>query len=384
MTAQRRLLILGAAEVQRDAVEVARDQGHWVAVAAAALGPAADLADHAELLDLLDVDGVERLAAQLGVDAVYSVGSDRAMPTVAEVSRRLGLPALVTLRTAVECNDKGAMRARLAGQPGQLRSALVADGDPMPAGMAYPVVVKPTDSQGQRGVALVHGERELAGAVSAACAFSRDGRAILEDYVPGPELSANGYLRAGELVFFGVSDREVWPDHLGLVRAHRYPSRVDDTTLAATREVVLASARAMGLTDGPVYAQLKAGPQGPVLIEITPRLDGCHLWRLWREAAGVDLLAMTLDDLLGEGLLGPPEELPDDGSGPRHGEWLIEFDALPPGSTFSHDASRPAGEPASDEIHHRSYYADGQVVRPINGRLEKVGYRLRRAERVGG
>lgn len=367
-----RLLLLGATEVQRDAVEVAHELGLEVSVAAADPGPASRLAGDFHQVSLLDVEGVERTAREVAADVVYSVGSDRAMPTVAEVSCRLGLPTLVQPRTAVDANDKGAMRRRLQGRPGQLAYGVV-DGPALPPGVRLPCVVKPTDSQGQRGVALVRDEQALAPAVALARTFSRDDRAMVEEYAEGPEVSVNGYLRGGELEFVGVSDRVTHPDHLGLVQAHRFPAAATDPRVdEQLAEVLLASALGLGLQAGPVYAQLKVTADGPRLIEVTPRLDGCHLWRLWRSACGADLLRTALQDLLdlpGRAPLPRPDR-----SAP--GVWRIDFDLLPPGSTMGEDAGADLLTAGATALHRASYYAPGDVVRALNGHQEKVAYRL--------
>lgn len=367
-----RLLLLGATEVQRDAVEVAHDLGLEVSVAAAEPGPASRMAGDYHQVSLLDVDGVERTAREVGADVVYSVGSDRAMPTVAEVSRRLGLPSLVEPATAVDANDKGAMRRRLQGRPGQLAHGVV-DGPALPPGVSYPCVVKPTDSQGQRGVALVRDDRSFAEAVALARTFSRDDRAIVEEYAEGPEVSVNGYLRGGELEYVGVSDRVTHPDHLGLVQAHRFPAEATDAAVDdQLAEVLLASALGLGLQDGPVYAQLKVTPAGPRLIEVTPRLDGCHLWRLWRAACGADLLRTALHDLLdlpGRAPLPRPERTATD-------VWRIDFDLLPPGSAMGEEMGADLLTGEATLLHRGSYYAPGDVVRALNGHQEKVAFRL--------
>lgn len=373
------VVILGGAAVQAEALVAAHALGHEAHVVAARCGAAAaDAADAVVTLDLRDVDAVTAYASEVGAAAVYSVGSDLAMPVVAEVSERLGLASLVSRHTADLCHHKHLMRAVLRELPGAIPHASVSRGDPLP--LPLPVIVKPDDSQGQRGLALVTAEEAFAPALEQALRHSSTGRAIVEAYVAGPEVSVNGYLRGGRLVFAGVSDRLTWPDELGLVRGHAYPPQAatgPDLDEAVT--VLDHACRAIGLADGPVYAQMIVSPQGVRMVEISPRLDGCHLWRLWRAASGVDLLAAAVAAACGESdsTALAVHERPLVPIRPSEGEpsTAIEFDCLPPGATV------PPRAPAQDApgvLRRVHYYQPGAVVGPVNGRMEKVGWTLRR------
>lgn len=374
------VVILGGADVQAEAVEAAHALGREVHVVAAHCGDAARAAaDVVVTLDLTDVDGVTAYAEQVGAAAVYSVGSDLAMPVVAEVTQRLGLPALVSPGTADLCHHKHQARALLQDAPGSVRHATVtrADGPDPTIPVPLPVIVKPDDAQGQRGLSLVTDWSQLAAALDHALSHSRNGRAVVEEYIAGPEISVNGFLQDGTLVFVGVSDREVWPDHVGLVRGHRFPARA--ATGPSWQEAVAVldhACRAIGLRDGPVYAQMIVGPDGVRLVEVSPRLDGCHLWRLWLAVTGVDLLRAALNLACGEVAPLTADRplvpvLPDEDEPVT----TIDFDCLPPGSTAPGTELVPAaGENVLDQAR---YYAPGALVRPVNGRMEKIGWTLR-------
>lgn len=382
-TAPGTVVILGGADVQAEAVQCARALGKEVHVLAAECGDAArEAATTVVRLDLTDVDAVAAHAERIGAQAVVSVGSDLAMPVVAAVSERLGLRSPVRPRTAFLCHHKSEVRRLLHSAPGAVAHAEARRGDGLT--MPPPVIVKPDDGQGQRGLSLVTDEEGFPAALTHALAHSRTGQALVEEYVPGPEISVNGFLVDGRLVFAGVSDRVTWPGKLGLVRAHTFPSRVArpwDVQQAV--EVLGTACERIELRDGPVYAQMIVGRAGVRLVEVTPRLDGCHLWRLWKVVTGVDLLAAAMATYCGEPLpaaltAGDPDLLPvpepEDGS-----VVTIEFDCLPPGSRMP--AVRP--EPDPQVLDRASYYAQGAVVRTVNGQFEKVGWTLRTG-RPGG
>lgn len=372
------IIILGGAAVQSEALVAAHALGHPAHVVAAQCGAAArEEADAVVTLDLRDVDAVTAYASGVGAAAVYSVGSDLAMPVVAEVSERLGLPSLVSRHTADLCHHKHRMRDVLRDMPGAVRHASVSRGDVLP--LPLPVIVKPDDSQGQRGLALVTAEAQFAPALEQALRHSGSGRAIVEEYVAGPEISVNGYLHGGRLIFAGVSDRLIWPDELGLVRGHAYPPQAaSESDLREAVTILDHACRAISLREGPVYAQMIVGPQGVRMVEISPRLDGCHLWRLWRAVTGVDLLLAAVADACGEpdpvNLAAHDRPLVPVSPSEDEPHTTIEFDCLPPGATV------PEWDTADDAdvLGRRHYYQPGAVVGTVNGRMEKTGWTLRR------
>ena len=354
-----RVLILGAAAVQADAVASARAKGHKVHVCAAIPGPASPLADATADFSFTERDLLADYVHRNDIDVVYSVGSDVAMPVIGWIGEALGLPYLVGEQVAAICNNKTLMRAALAAHDfsGNAWFVTVEPGDAVPQ-PGRPVIVKPADSQGQRGIARVD-SGDLTDAVSAAQAASRTGTAIVEEWLEGPEVSVNGYLVDGVPALAVVSDRHVWPEHVGLVSGHTMPpTTISDEQAEATAVMVMEAARLLGIQQGPVYAQVKATEDGPRLVEISPRLDGCHLWAVIRECYGIDLIDAVWTHLID----GAPPTFPEVVADRTVG---IDFVCAPPGTRASFDGSEDV-----------RYYEPGQEIRAINGRFEKIGYRI--------
>lgn len=356
-----RLLVLGAAAVQDDLIRTAQDHGMTVHCCARDdSGPGARTADVFSEFSFLDAPRLLEYVRDNQIDAVYSTGSDIAMPAASEVSEALGLPRFVSSDSARTMNNKGAMRSRLVGTPGHVWFE-VTQGE-APSNPPFPVIVKPVDSQGQRGVSLVRDESELPAAIAHACASSRTDSAIVEEYLEGPELSVNGYAVPGRDPVLFTSDRDTWPQFTGLVKGHVMPPRaVDPATAQEAQQTVAAAAAALGVDSGPFYAQVKATPRGPRIVEISPRLDGCHLWKLIRATHGVDLMSALVRHLV----WGVAPDFAPTSNGSR---FSIDFTCVPPGE--------PAPEAAPTDGHYVPYYRAGETVRPVNGRFEKIGYAI--------
>lgn len=367
--AKKNLLILGAAAVQDDAVKAAQKLGYNVYVAAqAADGPAARSADKFIEENFMNLEAMRDLIVAENIDAVYSTGSDLAMPVASKLSERLELPHFVSAKTATACNDKVAMRLATQDLMGSVPAIKSGEEGCPEITFDGPWIVKPSDAQGQRGITKVEKSEELGTAIEFARSHSRSNNAIIERFVGGTEISVNAYMVAGKLVFLTVSDRETWPEYVGLIRAHIIPSQYveDPRLMAEIQDVLEAFALRLGIENGPLYAQMKVENGRAYVIEITPRLDGCHMWRLIKQASGFDLMDATLRHLL-------TGEIPTDFGGPINEKWKLEFHCQAPNT----QALYPEGYDVVDgkEFSYR-YYEPGAVIRPVNGRFDKIGYRI--------
>jgi biotin carboxylase len=367
-----RVLILGVGNAQLDAIALCKARGHEVfAISYRDEGRGRQLADHFAVVNVTDEQRVLEYARSIGAGMVYSVGSDVAMPTASFVSTELGLPHFVDAKTARLLQDKSELRSFLATQgisPLAFRSATkLQDLDDW---TEFPAILKPVDSQGQRGVSEAANRQQLEATFDDTLAQSRSGRVIVEQYVEGPEISLNAFVLKGKLMHAFVSDRySVQGLPGGIVRAHALPSEVEPRHAAQATKLASQVVRALGIRNGPVYFQLKCGASGVVVIEVAPRLDGCHLWRLIKLGTGIDLLTLTFDTLEGiDSTETPRSAALKSTSGAR---LLLEFFLAPPNIPCNvHPRTNSA------DLYTEWYYSPGEIVRPINGRMEKLGYRI--------
>ncbi|SMY00906.1 ATP-grasp domain-containing protein [Brevibacterium antiquum] len=299
-----KVLILGGLAGQVDALESLRRRGVETHMCGhEKKGPGVDEADHFHIADITSVDAVKRVAIEIGADMVYSVGSDIAMPTVVRVSEDLGLPHFHGVELTDILRQKQEIRARLAAPDlSPVRFLTVEREDPSPVWNVFPAIVKPVDSQGQRGITLIQAAAEIDDAIAIAKENSVSGPVIIEEFLEGPEISAHVVVVDSEIKFFLPSDRFVWNGPLvGMPAAHSVPLREETAVWADEfRELAESIVTTLGVKEGPLYFQAICTTAGPRIIEIASRLDGCHLWRLLRFSTGFDLMDAVLGRLLGE------------------------------------------------------------------------------------
>jgi len=308
MPKRRHVLIVGCGFPQVGLVRAARRLGYEVT--GVDLNPDAIgvcEVDHFLRASTGDLDAVCSAFRESGAQAIATSGSELALTTTAHAANRLGLPFYADTETIHRCQAKDAMRAcyRAAGltipsfKPCpdiELAKAFVER-------VGLPVVVKPANGWGQRGVSRVDELAQLQSSVQLAIEASHGGGgAVLETCVSGHEVSVNGWVEDGRLVSYCVTDREVFPGRapLGVMRSEITPSVLDDALVAMAVSEAQAGAQALGLRRGPCYSQVVVSSDGAVLFETAARLGGGFDADVTRLACGVDLyvrlLGVAFDD----------------------------------------------------------------------------------------
>ena len=304
-----RLLVLGAGPAQLGLLEAAHDRGLWVAVVDRdPAAPGFRFADRRCILSTEDEPAIERLITALEIDGIVSPGTDWPVGVAARVAERTGLPHPIGPATAVLATNKLRQRERLAeeGVP-QPRWWVVGGADELPE-IAGPVVVKAPDRQGQKGLTLVEDPAELPDAIERARSAARNGLALVEELVDGPEVTVVGFSVGGAFTALTVTDRVVAdPPAFGVALAHVWPCEVSET-LKVSGTVARALA-ALGIEDGPSYTQLRIDAHGPKVIEVAARLGGGHDAELAHVVTGIDLNRLAIDAAVGnETDIGPLAE----------------------------------------------------------------------------
>jgi biotin carboxylase len=317
----KRLLVLGAGPAQLGLLRAARERGLFViALDRDPAAPGFEFADRRAVVSTEDEPAIGMLAAAEVLDGVIAPGNDWPVAIAARVAARLGLSHPLSPQTAAVAVSKLRQRERLAeeGVP-QPEWRVVTEA---PNDLSLPVVVKPPDRQGQKGLTLVRDRELLPEAVERAVSTSRTNVALVEELVEGPEVTVNAFSTGGHFHPLTVTDRLTATDEaaFGVALAHAWPS-VHDVEGAV--EVASAAATALGIESGPTYTQVVLGPEGPRVMELAARVGGGHDAELCLAALGVDLNGLALAAALGE-----PVEVPN--PQPRGGA-CVRFLVAPPG-----------------------------------------------------
>ena len=278
---RKRLLLVGAGHEQIAAIRAAQELGLVViAVDGNPDAPGLPIADRGLCADLRCVEDLTRIGKAERVHGVFSHAVD--LPhIVASVAQRLTLPGLdpeVALRATnkwrryrcLESHGVPCPQFRLAQSLGE---ALEAAG-----GIGYPVVVKPLDSAGARGVSKVQDASELESAFQCALQFSREPSVLIEEFLHGPELSTESLIVNGRIMTTGFADRnyahkERFAPYF-IEDGHTIPSNLPLDQQAQALEAVEHAIRALDIHWGVAKGDVILDEAGPKVFEMAPRTSG--------------------------------------------------------------------------------------------------------------
>lgn len=362
ISGKKKILVLGGTIVQKDLVEYLRQNSFDIHVCGTTIKDKVKrVADHYAFLDICDVVTVNDYIEKNNIDLVYSLGSDIAIFTASFISGKRSLPKFVSHETVHLCNDKFLMRKTLSEIGIPVPKFQKIDSINEKIRLDFPFIMKPVDGWGQKGVYLINDLTEFNSFFSKSLKFSRSKNLIIEEYINGPEVSVNAYMIDGEVALSIITDRiPVQGQDYGLVQSHLIPSTIQVTGID---RLVQSTAHALKINNGPVYFQVKIKDNIPFIVEMTPRLDGCHLWRLIKYYSSIDLLDITVKHLLGD--------KPSFGSTEKGiKRFNLEFIYDYPNELVDRDKyTLPA-----DCRYLEWYYSSGEKVLPINEKYEKIGY----------
>jgi biotin carboxylase len=258
------------------------------------------------------------IAVRCGPVAAVVAADTPMLMLAAAVAERLGLPHNPpdAVRNAT---DKARQRQRWAAAGvAQPRFEVVPAAAPedavrdAAAAVGCPCVVKAVSLSASQGILRAD---DPAGAVTAAGRIRqvlgtrrcRDEPLLIEEYLPGPELSIDGLLdRGGDLTVTAVFDKPQTPDGPTFEETLLVsPSRLAAPTLAGAVRTAGRAARALGLTTGPVHAELRTGDRGPAMLELAARCIGGLCSRALRFPGGRTMEELVLAHALGQPVPGP-------------------------------------------------------------------------------
>ena len=274
------------------------------------------LPDNLLTLDFGDPQKAARTVADFArrhrVDAVVPV-DDRTTVVGAAIAERLGLRSS-PLAAVSTTRNKRRMREAFAraGVRSPRFTLLDVGDDPEDAAgrVTYPCVMKPTILAGSRGVIRADDPAGFVAAFQRIAAILRASETaslgegatevLVEDFIPGREVALEGLLVGEELHVLALFDK---PDPLDgpyfEETIYVTPSRLPADVQAAITAEARWAARALGLTEGPIHAELRVNDQGPWVVEVAARTIGGLCSRTLRFGAGLSLEELVIRHALG-------------------------------------------------------------------------------------
>ncbi len=306
----KKILLLGGAMQQIPIIRQAKEMGLYVITCDyAPENPGHKLADEYHNVSTTDLDGVLKLAERLNIDGIIAYASDPAAPTAAYVAEKLGLPGN-PYKSVKLCTEKDLFRAFLKehgfncpqAQGYKTYEEAVKDIDRF----KFPVMVKPVDSSGSKGVVKIYSKAELKDAVEEALSYSRGKRFIVEEFIvkKGYQVSGDGFSYNGKLVFTSYGN-ELYSGVGGtreyVALGEFWPSLLTPEQKAKVDDELQRLITALGMKTCAYNIEVILDENDtPYVLELGPRNGGSYIPQLIQYATEVDLVKYTILGALGE------------------------------------------------------------------------------------
>ena len=299
---QKRVLFLGGAYAQIPIIQEAKNRG-WYIITCDYLpdNPGHKLSDEYYNVSTTDFQGVLELAKQVKPDFVIAYASDPAAPTAAYVSEQLGLPGNA-YKSVQLLSEKDLFRNFLLenGFNTPRSISIIDDNDISKASsLNFPIIVKPTDSSGSKGVSKIENISQLKHAIEYARTFSRNKRIIAEEYVrsDGPQIHGDGFVVDGELIFHYLGDHHYDIQINPFVPySTTWPSIKGNNIITKVEKEIKRAIQLSGFKNGAVNIEVRVSEIGEIFImEIGPRSGGNFVPQVINYATRFDMIFATLD-----------------------------------------------------------------------------------------
>ncbi|WP_084718887.1 ATP-grasp domain-containing protein [Streptacidiphilus carbonis] len=297
------LLVLGASEEHIPLYQEAARRGiSTIAVDMRADAPAFGFADAAMTVSTRDAGAIADALGDTRPAGIVAGATDAALPAWRVLGLRYGMP-YVYPEAALAGLDKAAFH-QVVASCGVAGYGWTASSDPeevaaKAARLRFPLMVKPVDGSGSKGITRVLHPDGLPAAIARARAYSVSGTVLAEEFLPGRQLTIDLFLRDGRSIMTCVKDQTLVPGKSVVRRistAQLSPAQHQHLEGVAER---LCSA--LGIVDGPANFDLVLGEDGQGrVIESNPRLSGDSIPRLHEAALGVNVVGALIALALGE------------------------------------------------------------------------------------
>lgn len=303
----KKLLILAGVNIHNKVVEAAREMGIYTIVSDYLPdSPAKALADEQLMYNIYDVDALSEWGEHNHIDGVINFCCDPATRPAQEIAERLHLPMFGTREQTHILTSKTAFK-QFCIENGvdvipQYTMADVESGT-----VVYPVIVKPTDSRGSRGVVVCHDIEEVRAAVENAASESSDGTVMIERYMGGhTDLTISYLIKDGQPTLVSLGDRYPGNKADNLDRQLSctiQPSKHIQMYLDHVNDRVITMIKRLGIQNGPVFMQGFEDGDTVRMYDPGIRYPGNEYERIYHEATGIDLVKSIISYCVGGEIL---------------------------------------------------------------------------------
>ena len=274
---KKAVLIFGVGVLQKSIIERAKKMGlYTVGIDPAADAACRDEVDTFEVIGGQDFEGHCAVVEKYGIDAIVTAATDKPLVMMARIAEKYGF-SFYSIETAQWSTDKFQMKQHfLKGDVPCAKGHLVKSAAEV-ENFEYPVIIKPRDNSGSRGVKLCRSREELEDSMSEALEVSRLDTVLVEEFIEGQEYSIESLHHDGKSEVIQFTEKRTTEFPYNVELGHIQPANISDENKLRIREIISKIGDALHFENCPSHTELKINDRGIFVIETSPRLGGDYI-----------------------------------------------------------------------------------------------------------
>lgn len=266
--------------------------------------PARLVADEHIKESTLDEELVAKIAVERNVDLVIAGAIDQANLTAVYAMQKIGKVPPYDYEKAMNATNKGLMkRIMMENNILTSRFVYVNSKEEIPSiELTYPVMVKPADSNSANGVKMALNKDEMMLYLDDAISISRNGRAIVEEFVEGREISAYCFIQDGKAHLLQTAERlSILDGEKKIIKCYSSvaPAQISKKAEQNAEDTATQIAQAFGFDNTPLFFQGIVKGDDIYVIEFAPRVGGGVSFQTILSNTGFDIISGVIDSYLG-------------------------------------------------------------------------------------
>ncbi len=298
-----KIAIIGASYLQKPLIQKAKSRGIETHVFAWECGDVGEkIADFFYPISIVEKEQIFEKCKEIGIDGICTIASDLAVITVNYVADKMGL-----IGNSLECTE-------VSTNKHEMRECFMRNGDASPKSimvesimdlkdveLEYPVIVKPVDRSGSRGITKVTCYEDLDSAIETAKEQGFEKNALVEEFATGQEYSVEYISWQGTHTFLALTKKFTTGAPNFIEKGHLEPAPVSDEILVKVQDTVVHALNSLGIRYGASHSEIKISESGEIkIIEIGSRMGGDFIGSSLVElSTGYDFISAVIDVAMG-------------------------------------------------------------------------------------
>lgn len=255
--------------------------------------PARRVADEHIVESALDKKIVLAIARRRKADIVRAICIDQALPVMAYVSEKLNLPCHLSYEQSLDITNKFRMKKKLVDCDIKTSKYIIIDQNNKHNfdELTFPIVIKPVDSNGSKGVYRVNKKEDFKYYYSKSISYSASGQIIVEEYIEGIEYSADLWIHENKTEVIMISKNIKRGQENDFTITHNlfkkeYLMKYSQQIESIANRIV----KNFGLNNGPMLLQLIKKEEDFFVLEFSARIGGGSKHHFIKKMTGLDPL----------------------------------------------------------------------------------------------